>query len=134
MLRVKTTLRYSKLHGIGLFADQFIPKGTVTWQYDSGFDPSFSKEQIESLDELNKSQFLKYGYFDYSLDKFILCSDDQRYINHSSKKYNISSTPEADVALRDINIGEELFCNYNHYEPSWFEKRNLKEEDFKDFS
>ena len=130
MLKIKTTIGPSKTHGIGLFADQFIPKGMVTWQYDQDYDTSFSPEQIDSLSSINKIQFLKYGYYDYKLEKFILCSDDQRVINHSSHNYNVDSTPEKDVANRDIKPGEELLCNYESYEPGWFEKRHLNKESF----
>lgn len=33
MLLVKTRLGISSIHGIGLFADELIPKGTVTWRF-----------------------------------------------------------------------------------------------------
>ncbi len=45
MLRVKTKLGLSSINGVGLFADQFIPKGSTTWEYDPGFDPSYSEEE-----------------------------------------------------------------------------------------
>jgi len=132
MLRIKTVIKSSKIHGIGLFATQFIPKGTVTWQYDPGFDPDFSEKELENLKKMHEFVFLKYGYFDSQLQKFIVCIDDQRFINHSSTGYNIVSKPDCDVALRDIKSGEELLCNYNHYESDWFKKRKLKEKDFID--
>ena len=63
------------------------------------------------------------------MDKYILCSDDQKYINHS-RQPNITSTPEQDVAARDIAAGEELVCNYEDYESGWFDRRDVKKEDF----
>jgi hypothetical protein len=33
MLLVKTTIAPSPIHGIGLFADQFIPQGTRIWEF-----------------------------------------------------------------------------------------------------
>ena len=38
MLLVKTRLGASAIHGIGLFADEFIPKDTVTWRFTPGLD------------------------------------------------------------------------------------------------
>ena len=129
MLRVKTKLGLSRVHGIGLFADQFIPKGTTTWKYDPDFDMQFSEETLKRLPEWTQDQFLKYSYFDYTLNTYILCIDDQRFINHSID-HNIISTPTEDQAGRDIKMGEELFCNYNHYEKNWFERRGVDEKSF----
>lgn len=132
MLRVKTTIGLSRLHGVGLFADQFIKRGTTTWQYDKGLDPDFSFEDFDQLTKGHKSIFEKYGYRDFDLNRFIVCIDDQRFINHSSKNFNILSSPNKDIAARDIEKGEELLCNYNDYEQGWFERRNLEEKEFVD--
>lgn len=130
MLRVKTKIGLSSIDGIGLFADQFIPKGTVTWQYDPEFDSAFDEETIKRLpNQQAKDTFLKRCYYDYSLKKHILCGDDQYFINHSNNP-NIESTPRQDVALRDIQIGEELLCDYTKFECCWFERRGLKKESF----
>lgn len=130
MLRVKTKLAPSEVEGIGLFADEFIPKGTVTWQYDMEFDVAFDESALARVPGPVCGQFLKYSYFDHSLKKYILCSDNQRFINHSNNP-NIFSTPEKDIAAKDIQQGEEMLCDYTHYEHDWFERRELKRECFK---
>jgi len=122
MLRVKTTIKNSDVSGIGLFADEFIPKGTVTWQYDEHIEPSFSIEQFESFSELVKEHILIHGYFDHTTQRYVLCIDNQAFINHSNTP-NIESTPDADIAAQDIHPGEELTCNYRQYEHDWFERR-----------
>jgi SET domain-containing protein len=129
MLRVKTKLVASGIHGVGLFAAEFIPKGTITWQYDPEFDTAFEQSAIERIPEHVRSQFMKYSYYDHDLKKYVLCSDDQRFINHSDNP-NIVSTPQRDEALIDIHLGEELLCDYAHYEHDWFERRGIKREDF----
>ena len=43
MLYVKTKIGQSKIHGMGLFADQFIKKGTIIWKFTPGFDLKFTK-------------------------------------------------------------------------------------------
>lgn len=131
MLRVKTKLVDSERNGIGLFADEFIPAGTVTWQYDPEFDIAFNEDAIGRIPEHVRGQFLKYSYFDHDLKKYVLCSDDQRFINHSNTP-NIRATPQKDVAARDIQSGEEMTCDYTHFEHDWFERRKLKREDFRD--
>lgn len=129
MLLVKTRIDRSKSHGIGLFANQFIPKGTKTWKYNPKYDRSYTRKSIDSLSPDAKKRFLDYAYFDFKLKKFILCFDDQRFINHSNRP-NIKSTPTTDVAIRDIKIGEELLCNYEDYEKGWFEVRGFKKDSF----
>ena len=49
MMCVKTKLGVSKTHGIGLFADEFIPKATIIWKFTPNFDLKFTKEQIKGF-------------------------------------------------------------------------------------
>jgi len=49
MMCVKTRLGLSKIHGIGLFADEFIQKETIIWKFTPGFDMKFTKEQIKKF-------------------------------------------------------------------------------------
>lgn len=132
MLRVKTKIGPSGVHGTGLFADQFIPKGTITWQYDAKLDTSYSKETVDSLDDLRRGFFLFYCYYDKNLDKLILCSDNQRFINHSTKNANVISTPNSDTAARDIQIGEELLSDYKQFDDSYFDRLGIHEDNLVD--
>jgi uncharacterized protein len=120
MLLISTQIGLSPIHGIGLFADQFIPEGTVTWQYHPDFDASYTEDDFLKMPQAAKIQFLKYAYYDKELNLYILCSDDQRFINHSSESPNILSTPQQDVTARDILPGEELLCDYNCYDDTYF--------------
>ena len=122
MLRVKTTIKESAVHGIGLFAAEPIAKGVVTWEFDPEFDSAFTEAQVERMPEHARAIFLKYAYWDKVIGKYVLCSDDQRFINHATRDFNIQSTPNQDVAAADIAIGEELLCNYNDYDDTYFER------------
>ena len=127
MLKVKTKIGKSRIHGTGLFAAQFIPKGTITWEYSPTFDMDISEKDINLMSSINKEYFIYYSYFDKKRNKFILCADNQRFINHttSTKKENIISTPDMDVAFRDIEIGEELLCDYNKFDSDYFKRMNI---------
>jgi uncharacterized protein len=127
MLRVRTSIKASTKHGTGLFADERIPKGTTTWQYDPEFDTAFTDEQVSRMPAAGRALFWKYAYLDKDIGKYVLCADDQRYINHSTNEFNIKSTPNQDVALRDIEPGEELLCNYNDYDDTYFTRNGLNE-------
>ena len=132
MIKVKTVVRDSEVHGFGLFADQMIPKGTITWEYDPEYDVSFPSEKIECLPPVARAYMYYYCYFDKQLQKYVLCADGQRYINHSQKRLNIESTPTRDIAARDILPGEELLCDYRQFDNKYFERNGLSLEDIKE--
>ncbi len=133
MLRVKTRLQKSKIHGIGLFANQLIRKGTVTYQYTPWFDISYSKKELIKMFKPARKQVLWYAYFDKKIKKYVLCSDDQRFINHSKNpnKINIKSTPDKDIAIRDIKKGEELLCDYNKFDDTYFKRMHIRPKDLR---
>ena len=63
MLLVKTTLGTSKISGIGLFANQFIPKDTIIWKYTDGVDLKISDEKLLELEkEYPLDDLKKYLY------------------------------------------------------------------------
>jgi uncharacterized protein len=122
MLLVKTKTRVSEIHGIGLFADEFISKGTMTWKFLEGFDLRLPKSILNELSLSAKEQFLKYSYLDSSSGLYELCSDDARFFNHSETPNTGSITDVIDVALRDIQPGEELTCDYRTFDADWAQK------------
>jgi len=129
MLLIKAKAGPNGVHGIGLFALEFVPKGTPTWRYESWFDVSYTEEDLSKMSEAARSQVMWYAYFDKETKKYVLCSDDQRFINHSSKNFNIISTPNDDIAARDIQPGEELLCDYNKFDDTYFDRMGIKEVD-----
>lgn len=127
MLLVKTKIGPSSIHGIGLFADEFIKKGTVIWKFNPTFDLRFDASQLDSLSEAARKQFLNYAYFNPRMQKYVLCFDDCRFINHSEHPNCLevpSGGPEEglDIAAWDIQKGEELTCDYASFDASFKEK------------
>jgi hypothetical protein len=51
MLLVKTRLGQSLISGIGLFADQFIPKDTIIWKFTEGVDVKIPDERVAELEK-----------------------------------------------------------------------------------
>ena len=123
MLLVRTRLATSKIHGIGLFAEEFIAQGMITWKYLEGFDLRLRQSAIDELSESAKLQTLKYAYFDEQLGLYELCSDDARFFNHAddpnTRSLALPSGEEVDVAIRDIRAGEELTCDYRAFDRDW---------------
>ncbi len=115
MLLVKTFLAPSRIHGIGLFAAQRIPAGTVIWRMSPIIDLELTDADLERLADAARVQIDKYTYMDLVRGKRVLCGDDARFFNHADEP-NCHDFPDADggttVAARDIDEGEELTCDY----------------------
>jgi SET domain-containing protein len=115
MLLVRTYLDRSAIHGIGLFAAERIPEGTVVWRRSPDIDILLSAEQIAALHPAAREQIEKYTYLDPGLRTFVLCGDDARFFNHAASP-NCHDFPDerggTTVAARDIEPGEELTCDY----------------------
>jgi SET domain-containing protein len=130
VLLVKTRIRPSKIEGTGLFADEFIKKGTIVWQWEEDFDLRIHEKELEKLSAPAKEQFLKYCYFSKRSNRFVLCFDDARFINHSDTP-NLKNVfaPEAgedfDIALHDIHPGEEITGDYKEGDPRCLNLPNL---------
>jgi len=126
---VKSKTGQSKIHGVGLFADEFIIKGTKVWEYTPWFDFSLTKGQVEKLSDAAKEQFLNYAYLSKETDKYVLCSDDARFFNHQKDPNIICKVPENPefedalecFAVQDIMKGEELTCDYSEFEADFSE-------------
>jgi uncharacterized protein len=121
MLMVKTCLGPSAIEGLGLFAGEDIPKGTVTWRFVPGFDQTFSPEEIERLPLAARDELSRYTYLHTRTGKYVACLDNARFMNHSDSPNTMGAYygPDDegfDVATRDIAKGEELTCDYTLFD------------------
>lgn len=111
MIHPATELRFvSEVMGYGVFATQFIPKGTITWVHDD-LDQSFRLDQIQRMEEPYRRILEKYTFVDGS-GQAILCWDHSRFINHSCNPNCLSAGYDFELAVRDIQAGEELTDDY----------------------
>jgi len=115
MLLVKASAKPSALHGLGVFAVEFVPKGTPIWRFEPGFDRSFTQDQFDALPPLAQAHLRQHSYPD-AAGNWILSGDLTIFMNHSSPP-NTGALPGArepvtTVALRNIQAGEELTCDY----------------------
>ncbi len=122
MLLVKTRLGMSPIEGIGVFADEFIPRGTPTWKFTPGLDQLLSREVVEAIAEPMKSALLRYSYLDRKTGLYIYCLDNARFVNHADDANTRGDYPDSanifgqDIATRDIQPGEEITCNYAEFD------------------
>lgn len=129
MLLVKTKLGMSKISGIGLFADQFIPKGTIIWKYTEGVDLKITDEKLAELEkEYPLEDLKKYLYRSKSSNLHILCGDDGRFINHAFAPNTLDTSEDDEgftVASKDIAPGEEITSDYNGFDKDFENYRQL---------
>ena len=70
MLLVETKIGPSSVEGIGLFAGEFISKGTPVWKFAPGFDLEIDPNDLNQLSAPARKQFLRYSYLDPKTKKY----------------------------------------------------------------
>lgn len=127
MLLVRTRLAESRIHGIGLFADEPIVKDTVIWKFHPRIDIRIEPSEIDALSWPAQEQMRRYAYREKHSGLYVLCGDDARFFNHSDVPncIDLYDGVDADVtiALRDIEAGEELTCDYAMFDLDLIEGR-----------
>jgi hypothetical protein len=98
--------------GFGVIATQFIPAGTITWALDD-LDQEFTPEQFEAMDSVYKNIIDIYCYRNKH-GNFVLCWDNGRFVNHSFNANCLSTAYDFEIAIRDIQPGEQLTDDYGY--------------------
>ena len=128
MLLVNAKAGPSRIHGFGLIAQEFIPKGTTVWEFMPGFDVAIPEADLDGLSPASREQAMYWSYFHVASRTLVMSSDDDRFTNHSDNPNCIETrSPDdeegIDVAVRDIYEGEELTFNYREFDADFENKR-----------
>jgi SET domain-containing protein len=120
MTLIKTRVAPSRIHGLGLFAVEAVPRGAPVWRFQPGFDQEFSPEQFAALPPLAREHTRWFCFVSRESGRVILSGDHACFINHAADA-NTGAPPGAvppvtTVALRDIAAGEEITCDYWSYD------------------
>lgn len=119
MITIKTEVRPSSIHGLGLFAAERVLKGTVVWRYSPIFDVMYSDEVLSEIPNFKKEWIHKYAYRSKLTGLWCLAIDDARFFNHSKTPNTIDTGDDlngTDIAIRDIEVGEEITIDYYSYD------------------
>lgn len=114
MLLVKTKIAPSKIHGIGLIADEFIPSGKIIWKHHDLVDRVYHYKQLDDIPEPARSVVQYYGWREG--DYFIWPGDNARFVNHSKTPNVQTQGGGVSVAIKDIQIGEEIIEDYSTFD------------------
>jgi len=111
MIHPDTELRLiTREIGLGPVATRFIARGTIAWVLDR-FDIIMTPDKVDALPPPYAEIASRYSYVDPSGNS-VLCWDHARYMNHHCEPAVRGVTPQFQIAVRDIQPGEELTCEY----------------------
>jgi SET domain-containing protein len=105
--------------GLGLFALEFIPNQSIVWEYKEGFDIRFDPIKLNELNEAQQAHFKKYAWLEKmaSDDKeYYYCNADLCGFTNHSKNPNISSRGHYTIAIKNIEIGQEILIDYSEFD------------------
>jgi len=113
MIHPKTELKHiSNEVGYGVVATEFIPAGTITWVLDK-LDREFSPADFQHMDPIYQNILDTYT-FRNNKGNFVLCWDNGRYVNHSFNSNCLTTAYDFEIAIRDIQPGEQLTDDYGY--------------------
>jgi len=113
MLLVKTYLDKSPIHGVGVFAGEFIRKGTKIWRFVKGFDRFYSPKEFARLPKPARDFIKQHGY---RVDGEILFTvDHDRHMNHSNDPNTYLHNGYA-IARCNIRKGLEITNDYREFD------------------
>lgn len=141
MLIIKTEVRPSSIHGLGLFAAENLQQGQIIWVLHKKFDCTFTKSEWDLLPCPARTYLHTYMYWSSRLNKYVACLDNSRHMNHcespNTESIYFDSLAELSPKLRDsarmtpqqwelvdpvegfvittkaVAKDEELSCNYH---------------------
>lgn len=96
--------------GHGVRATRTISRGTLTWVL-CRLDRALTGPEVSALGPLYRPFVDRYAYVDH-LGRQVLCWDAGRHVNHHCDANSRGFGLEAQIAVRDIEAGEELTCDY----------------------
>ena len=113
MMHPDTEVRFiNDVVGYGVVAKKFIPRGTITWVQDD-LDQLLTENEMEKMHPDVQEQVEKYC-FRNNKGQLVLCWDLAKYVNHSFNANCLSSAYDFEVAVRDIEPGEQLTDDYGY--------------------
>lgn len=111
MIHPKTELRHiSDIVGSGVFATDFIPEGTIIYVKDS-LELEITEDEYNKHPAIMQDVIEKYSYIDEKGNR-ILSWDTGKYVNHCCNCNTMSTGYGFEIAIRDIQKGEEITDEY----------------------
>lgn len=115
MLLVRVYVAPSTIDGMGLFAAEFIKKGTIVRVTSSHLEKVITRAHFLNLHPATQEYVNKYAWNDEQGD-FHMEFGPELFTNHSTDS-NLKLEPNSDshIAVRDIEADEEITDDYREY-------------------
>ena len=114
MLHPHTKLELIDEHiGYGVVATRRIPAGTITWALDP-LDQIIPPSRTDGLPAHLWKVLEHYAYLNQN-GEYILCWDFARFMNHSCDPSALAPGVDVEIAVRDIEPGEQITGDYGAY-------------------
>ncbi|MCB9282749.1 MAG: SET domain-containing protein [Lewinellaceae bacterium] len=114
MIHPHTCIRYiDDVIGYGVFATQFLPKGTIVYVKDE-LEIDLSNDQYQHLPPAFRETVDKYSYIDEKGHR-IVSWDFAKYVNHCCNCNTMSTGYGFEIAIRDIQPDEEITDEYGMF-------------------
>ncbi|MDF1561811.1 MAG: SET domain-containing protein-lysine N-methyltransferase [Deltaproteobacteria bacterium] len=96
--------------GFGVIVTERLPAGTITWVQDP-LDQLLPADASSLPSGHYRATLEKYTFINRSGQR-VLCWDIGRYMNHSCEANTFSPGLDFEIAIRDIEVGEQLTSDY----------------------
>ena len=93
MYNFKLTVQESSIEGMGSFADENIPQGSLVWEYKDGYDHVMSQKKYSLLSDEEKRHYERVAYLSPTSNLWVYSPEDDpgNYVNHHSVHYNLDT-------------------------------------------
>ncbi len=120
MMLIPTYVAPSSIEGVGIFAAEDVPAGTLIWRLDPSLDRLLSPEQIAALPAIHREFVERYGYpYPHDPSLTIIELDNGRFMNHSTAPNTVFSDPDVGYTKVIIRAHQELVCDYSEFDPNF---------------
>lgn len=111
LLLIEHYVAPSSIHGLGVYAATFIPKGTKVWEFHPAIDRVIPACDIVGLPRHVIERIEAHSEYLPEQRAFRISTDGDYFLNHSDDP-NLEDRDGDMFARRDIQAGEELHYDY----------------------
>ena len=115
MLLIEHYVAPSSIHGLGVFAVTFVPKGAKVWVFHPAIDRVIPVSELAGLPDHVVERIHVHAEFLPQHDAFRLGADGDYYLNHCDDP-NLEDRGDEMFARMDIQAGDELRYDYRETE------------------
>jgi uncharacterized protein len=120
MLLISTYVAQSPTAGLGVFADEFVPCGSLIWSLNPKFDIFVHETEIGALPPHMRGFIAHFSYPHLDRPGYrVVDADNGRFMNHNLTPNTDFRIFDKGYALADIARGEEITCNYHEFDPGF---------------